>query len=76
MSVSAFGGGVLHWVLTIYMITRVVLDTLVEDFDLRAGYVTLTVPDVEPATDYSIVREWFFFFSFGGCCMLTSLRHI
>ena len=50
----------LHWVLTIYMIVYVVLDTLVEDFDLRAGYVTLTVPDVEPATDYSIVREWIF----------------
>ena len=57
MSVSAFGGGLLHCVLTVYAIMHVVLDTLVQDFDLRAGYVTLTVPDVEPATDYSIVRE-------------------
>ena len=38
-----------------------VLQTLVADFDLRAGFVTVTVPNVAPANDYSIVREcWFF----------------
>ena len=34
-----------------------VLQTLIADFDLRAGFVTVTVPNVAPANDYSIVRE-------------------
>ncbi|KAI4525589.1 hypothetical protein K525DRAFT_261036 [Schizophyllum commune Loenen D] len=29
--------------------------TLIDDFDLRAGFVTVTVPNVAPANDYSIV---------------------
>ena len=48
-----------------------VLQTLVADFDLRAGFVTVTVPNVAPANDYSIVRECCFFSSFSLPCAIS-----
>lgn len=33
-------------------------DPLAQDFDLRAGWVTVTVPDVTPGNDYQITREF------------------
>lgn len=31
---------------------------LAENFNIRAGQVTITVPDVPPRDDYIIVRKW------------------
>lgn len=34
-------------------------ETLAENFDLRKGWVEITVPRVDPAKDYTITRAFF-----------------
>ena len=49
---------VANTVCVILMLTYFIAGPLAQDFDLRAGSVTVTVPaDTVPGTDYAIVRE-------------------